>query len=147
MSNPGEREEQPGVAGSDTAEDAGLSGDVGDGAPHGEVQAQPDATRGGLVALVVMAITLLLFAMLAVVDTLTRRSVRHEVQVKLLEPESTALRELRAQEELKLSRYQWIDREKGIVRIPIERAAELTLRDWASRSAGFSKGSGAAVGN
>jgi hypothetical protein len=39
-----------------------------------------------------------------------------------------ALLELRAAEQKLLEGYQWIDREKGIVRIPIERAMELTAR-------------------
>ncbi len=32
---------------------------------------------------------------------------------------------IREQEEQKLSRYAWVDRERGIVRIPIERAMQL----------------------
>lgn len=34
---------------------------------------------------------------------------------------------LRAQEKDKLERYSWVDRKAGIVRIPIERAIELTV--------------------
>jgi hypothetical protein len=35
------------------------------------------------------------------------------------------IRELRAEEEALLSSYGWVDRERGVVRIPIERAIEV----------------------
>ena len=37
------------------------------------------------------------------------------------------LRELRAQEDVRLNSYQWVKREAGIVRIPIAEAIRLTL--------------------
>jgi hypothetical protein len=37
------------------------------------------------------------------------------------------LRALRAREESALDSYGWVDRERGVVRMPIERAMELTL--------------------
>jgi hypothetical protein len=46
---------------------------------------------------------------------------------------SPQLEALRAEEAARLSRYQWVDRKAGIVRIPVERALELTLRDRGRR--------------
>lgn len=37
------------------------------------------------------------------------------------------IQQLRAQEEQKLSTYGWMDRSKGVVRIPLERAMELQM--------------------
>lgn len=37
-----------------------------------------------------------------------------------------------AEQEARLNSYRWIDREKGIVAIPIERAAELVVQDLSS---------------
>jgi len=37
------------------------------------------------------------------------------------------IRELRTREEQTLDSYGWVDREKGIVRIPIDRAIDLTM--------------------
>ena len=37
------------------------------------------------------------------------------------------IRELRVREEQTLDSYAWVDREKGIVRIPIDRAIDLTI--------------------
>lgn len=39
------------------------------------------------------------------------------------------LNELRIKEDHALTSYQWIDKEKGIVRLPIDRAMELVVRD------------------
>lgn len=46
---------------------------------------------------------------------------------RLLTDEPATLEEYRAEQERKLMTYGWVDREKGIVRIPIERAKELIL--------------------
>jgi hypothetical protein len=39
------------------------------------------------------------------------------------------LAELRAHEQAEATTYGWIDRKAGIVRVPIDRAIELTVRD------------------
>ncbi len=39
------------------------------------------------------------------------------------------LSELRIKEDHALTSYQWVDKEKGIVRLPIDRAMELVVRD------------------
>jgi hypothetical protein len=38
--------------------------------------------------------------------------------------------EVRAADAQALSRYAWQDQAKGLVRIPIERAMELVIREW-----------------
>ncbi|MCZ7648787.1 MAG: hypothetical protein M5U26_26605 [Planctomycetota bacterium] len=42
-------------------------------------------------------------------------------------PAQEVLLEVRAQHELELKTYGWVDKEKGVVRVPIERAMELLL--------------------
>jgi hypothetical protein len=37
-----------------------------------------------------------------------------------------------AEQETRLNSYRWIDREKGVVAVPIERAAELVVHDLSS---------------
>ncbi len=46
-------------------------------------------------------------------------------------PEGRAQRltELRAREQAEATTYGWVDQKAGVVRLPIERAEELTLRD------------------
>ena len=41
---------------------------------------------------------------------------------------ATDLRDLRAYEDSQLNSYGWVDKQKGTVRIPIERAIELVAR-------------------
>ena len=46
---------------------------------------------------------------------------------RIEEHPAIAIRELRAQEEHTLSTYGWVDKEAGVLRIPIDRAMELQL--------------------
>jgi len=60
------------------------------------------------------------------------------------------LAQIRAEERLKikhefdqanapiLSGYDWADKSKGIIRIPVERAKELILQEWQNPAAGYS---------
>jgi hypothetical protein len=57
------------------------------------------------------------------------------VKIQPLPPEprlqadpSDDIAKLRAYEESMLERYSWVDRDKGIVRIPIDRAIEITAQ-------------------
>lgn len=59
--------------------------------------------------------------------------MRKEIAQKVLSAENPVLRDLRAQEHASLSKYQWVDKKAGVVRIPVERAQELVLRDWSAR--------------
>lgn len=40
------------------------------------------------------------------------------------------LTELRSAEQQAMDTYDWVDKTKGVVRLPIERAMELTVADW-----------------
>ena len=62
--------------------------------------------------------------------------IREEVDRKQHAVESTALRKLRADEQTKLGKYSWVSQKDGTVRVPLDRALELTLRDWNGRPAG-----------
>ena len=50
------------------------------------------------------------------------------------EERATRLSELRIQEVQLALRYTWIDQDKGIVRLPIERGVELTLQELSGKS-------------
>ena len=45
------------------------------------------------------------------------------------------LQDLRAADAKALTEYDWTDKEKGIVRLPVQRAMELTLREWQNPAA------------
>lgn len=80
---------------------------------------------GALTGLIVLALIVLLLALQAYFDRLWER----EVYVKVLAPESETLREVRAREEQQLHRYTYLDRQRGTVQLPIERAMELLIEE------------------
>src|SRR6266581_1239957 len=45
------------------------------------------------------------------------------------------LQDQRAADAKALSEYDWIDKDKGIVRLPVQRALELTLQEWQNPAA------------
>ncbi len=59
------------------------------------------------------------------------RVLAQEVYVKELAPESPTLTTLRTREDEELHSYRYLDRDKGEVRLPIERAMELLASEYA----------------
>lgn len=49
--------------------------------------------------------------------------------VKTPEQRKAALAELHGKEQTAATSYAWIDKEKGVVRLPIDRAIELTIQE------------------
>ena len=45
------------------------------------------------------------------------------------------LQDQRAADAKALTEYEWIDKDKGIVRLPVQRAVELTLQEWQNPAA------------
>jgi len=45
------------------------------------------------------------------------------------------LQDQRAADAKALNEYDWIDKDKGIVRLPVQRAVELTLQEWQNPAA------------
>ena len=76
------------------------------------------------VAIVVFLIVTL-FAVQAYFDSVQQR----EEFTKILEPVSEDYRNLRAREDAELYSYKFVDREKGIVRLPIQRAMDLVVAE------------------
>jgi hypothetical protein len=59
------------------------------------------------------------------------RVLEEQVFVKVQEPVSQTLVDLRAREDEALHSYRYLDREKGTIRLPIERAMELLASESA----------------
>jgi hypothetical protein len=59
------------------------------------------------------------------------RVLEEQVFVKVQEPVAQTLVDLRAREDEELHSYRYLDREKGTVRLPIERAMELLANEAA----------------
>jgi hypothetical protein len=87
--------------------------------------------RMGLVAAAlggtIVGLILVVLAVQAVYDHMREQ----QIYVKVLEPVSEDLRNLRAREDGQLHSYQYVDRSTGAVRIPVERAMELLEKEYA----------------
>jgi hypothetical protein len=84
-----------------------------------------------------LAFPLLLFAASLILSGLSFPANKPEVNTVLLQSKITpspqvasgeALKALRATEDAALTTYGWVDKNKGIVRIPIDRAIDLLLQ-------------------
>lgn len=88
--------------------------------------------RMSLVALAFGAIVAGLIIVILGLQAVYDRVHEKQIFVKVLEPVSEDLRNLRAKEDGQLHSYQYIDRASGAVRIPIERAMELLEKEAAA---------------
>ena len=99
-------------------------------APPAQEQDRVDGPRVSLVAVVGVAITAL---SVAVVRSMLERPAAAHARPGVLRLEQGPIEttapgsELRERKALELSRYAWVDREQGVVAIPIERAMELVV--------------------
>lgn len=107
---------------------------------HEEPRNEEDRPKNRMIGGIVLGTLALLVGIVVVVNQIFRSVFNHEVSSKQLEHQSSELRELRAEEQAKLSRYQWVSRKDGVVRIPLDRARELTLAAYQRRAAKPSTG-------
>jgi hypothetical protein len=91
---------------------------------------EADRPRTGVIGVAIVATLALLAGVVLGIDQLFQQVITDEVNVKVLARPSGELRELRAQEQQKLTRYQWVSQKDGVVRVPLSRARELTLGDY-----------------
>ena len=103
--------------------------------PEAEPENEQDRPKNSMLGVIVFTTLALLTVIVLVVSQIFRSVFNHEVSTKQLEHQGSELRELRAQEQAKLSRYQWVSQKDGVVRIPVDRARELTLLAYRNRAA------------
>jgi hypothetical protein len=100
----------------------------------GHDASEAEADRVPTVPLVAWFLTIVIGTVITVVLAYSYfGKVLHEEVTAKYDVVDPALRSLHASEENKLAHYQWVDKKAGVVRIPLERAEELVLRDWSSR--------------
>ena len=71
----------------------------------------------------------LIFVLIVVIAYLPNKPEMLSQGTKTPEERAAILRELRARESAAAHSYGWVDQTKGIVRVPIERAMQLTIED------------------
>ena len=85
---------------------------------------------GGLVWTGVGTVLGVFFSLL-IVNEIFYWTLRNEIQRKRLGPTNAILAATRAREQLLLTQYQWVKKSDGIVRIPVKRAANLVIAEYA----------------
>jgi hypothetical protein len=95
-----------------------------------------DATEPGVraIALSGAVIVILLIGIILALQAYVDDARQQEIFVKQLQPVSEELKTLRAREDAELTNYSYTDRAKGQVRIPVERAMELLVKEAAGES-------------
>ena len=99
---------------------------------HGQRQPAFDAARLTAYAVGILG-TFLIVAMLVL-------AMRHYTQpapvgAKRVEERYKFLQDQRAADAKAINEYDWVDKDKGIVRLPIQRVVELTLQEWQNPAA------------
>lgn len=74
-----------------------------------------------------------IFALILVVAYLPNKAEPAGDGVRTPEQRKAALAELRGKEQSAATTYGWVDKEAGIVRLPIDRAIELTIQEHAKK--------------
>ncbi len=99
------------------------------------VQVEQDNPKNLLILASVVVVTLGLAVMVVGVNEFFKFAIQEEIQTKQLAVVDPRRVELTSTEKAHLTKYQWVDKSAGVVRIPVERAQELVLKDWAERAA------------
>lgn len=99
--------------------------------------------KTGLTAVVAIVGTLILVLTIVALQALYYH-VEDDIYAELYAEPNLDLKMVRAQQLELLNSYGWVDREKGLVRIPIDRAMELVVADPNAGAAAAAGGEGAA---
>ncbi len=81
------------------------------------------------IAMVAGLMVVLLIAVVLGVQAYFDSAKEQQVFVKVMAPESEDLKALRAREDSELYSYRFVDRAKGVVRLPIDRAMKLLVEE------------------
>ncbi len=120
-----ETEHETDAAEASHAEDHGdASHDAGHG---GHDPVEDDRPRNGLIVLVTVVSCIVVVVFCVAVREIFNYYVDNEIHDKVLSLQSADLRALRASEQQKLTHYQWVSKKDGVVRVPSDRAVELTI--------------------
>lgn len=96
---------------------------------------EADKPKAGIIFGGVVVFLIIVAVLVRGVIEFFHHTVEEEVQAKVLTRVDGRLGEVRNAELGKLNHYQWIDKNAGAVRIPVERALELTLKEGYHREA------------
>ena len=81
-----------------------------------------------LIVTIGVLFVVLTFVLIVLLQVYFYKAQANEYQARVIEPQSVELSGYLADQATELHGYAWIDREKGVVKIPIERAMELLVQ-------------------
>jgi len=90
---------------------------------------EPAPKSGFFVSAIAVIGGFLIFVLILVIAYLPNKPAPLPEGTKTPEERAVILRELRAKETAAATSYGWVDQTKGVVRIPIERAMQLTVEE------------------
>jgi hypothetical protein len=90
-----------------------------------------EEANAGMIALVGGAIVLVIIVVIFAITYLYDFAHNQQVELRVEQPASQELLDLRAREDSDLYQYKYIDRNAGTVRLPIDRAEELLIQEAA----------------
>jgi hypothetical protein len=96
----------------------------------GQVLAESDKPNNLAIVIATVVTIVAIVVMVVAVKEYFGFAAQDEIAAKQLSPENTVKRAVKAREQAALSSYQWVDQEKGVVRIPVDEARKLVVRDW-----------------
>ena len=99
---------------------------------HGQKSSTFDGARLTAYAIGVLGTFLLVALLVLAMRHYTRPA---PVGANRVEERFKFLQDQRAADAKALNEYDWTDKEKGIVRLPVQRAMELTLQEWQNPAA------------
>lgn len=99
------------------------------------MEVEADKPKTGIIIGGVLAFLMVLAVLVRGVIEFFHHTVQDEMQEKVYSRVDSRLGDVRNAEQNKLNRYQWIDKNAGVVRIPVERALELTVKEGYHREA------------
>jgi hypothetical protein len=86
----------------------------------------------GSTAVVVVVFSLAVAITLIALQGYFGRAVSRESEVKIVQPMPEERARIETEQRERLSGYRWVDREAGVVSVPIDRAMELVVQDLAA---------------
>ena len=93
------------------------------------IERPQDELKAGPIAIAGIVGAILTFALIVALSALFLQAQSVETYHKSVRQTPAELRRLRSNQIEKLNGYGWVDREKGIVSVPIERAMELLVEE------------------
>ncbi len=95
--------------------------------------------KGSSSFLYVLAVIGALLVMYVTVKQVGKHTTPPALGLERAAERSKALAETRAADQAGLTTYGWQDKDRGMVRLPVDRAVELTLAEWQDPGAGRKK--------